>query len=311
MQKGGVQLAEPVCSNCLNGKINNYTISKGSNGKWYVSISYTYDNTDEQLVIQDNGLVGVDVGVKTLMQFSTGESVGNPKLLRKHSLALERYQRRMARRKRGSSKYKRVKKQLNRKHAYISNYRNDLIHKTTTELVRRNSVIAIEDLNVTGMLKNHKLAAAVTDCGFYKIKKYLEYKCEKYGTLLLKVDRFYPSSKKCSGCGHIKENLLLSEREYACEHCGIVLDRDTNAAVNILAESLFKELERRFNTDAARREYTPMEIVALASRLVRSSESTVNEVQRRTTRKDRMALVDVFFERLRKNVDNSTVKTYI
>lgn len=293
--KNLVRLAEPLCANCLNGKINNYVISFGSNGKWFVSISYTYDESSATNYTPNNGLVGIDVGIKTLMRLSSGESVGNPKIFRKHNLALRRYQRRMSRRTKGSTSYKRVKARFNKKNAYIANYRKDLIHKTTTEIARSNCVIAIEDLNVKGMLKNHSLASAISDCGFYKIRQFLEYKCEKYGALLLKVDRFFPSSKKCSGCGHVKENLSLSDREYICEHCGIVLDRDTNAAVNILAEALFTELENRYHTDLARREYTPMEIVALANRSVPVSEPTVCEVQCRTTRKDRMALVDSLF----------------
>ncbi len=163
-------------------------------------------------------------------------------------------------------------------------------------------MVSIENLNVTGMLKNHCLASAVMDCGFYKIRQYLEYKCKKYGTQLVTVDRFFPSSKKCSKCGHVKENLLLSDRNYVCEHCGIVLDRDTNAAVNILAEALFKELETRYHTDVARRKFTPVEIVALANRFVPISEPMVNEAQCKTTRKDRMALVDALFGNLWKQI---------
>lgn len=293
-----VRLAEPVCPECLSGKINNYVISKGSNGKWYVSISYTYDETKIGNETPNNGIVGIDMGVKTLMQLSTGESVGNPRILHKHSLALKRYQRQMKRRRKGSSKYKRVKKKFNKKNTYVANYRKDLIHKATTEIVRNNSIIAIEDLNVKGMLKNHSLASAISDCGFGTIRSFLEYKCDKYGSLLLKVGRFFPSSKKCSECGHVKENLSLSEREYVCEHCGVVLDRDKNAAVNILAEGLFNELERRFNTDVARREFTPVEIVALASRLVPSSETSVDDTQCILTREGRAALVDSLFGNL-------------
>lgn len=296
--KNLVRLAEPVCSNCLGGKINNYVVSRDVNGKWYVSISYTYDETNVINYTPNHGLVGIDLGVNRLIQLSTGKFVGSSKLLRKNGLALRRYQRRMGRCRRGSTRYKRLKFKFNKKNAHIVNCRKDLIHKVTTEIVRNNCVVAIEDLNVQGMLKNRSLSSAILDSSFYTIRQFLEYKCEKYGSLLLKVGRFFPSSKKCSRCGHIKETLLLSDREYVCEHCGGVLDRDTNAAVNILAESLFIEMEKRYSTDLARRKYTPMEIVALANRLMSVSKPTVCEVQCRTTRRDRMALVDHLFDGL-------------
>ena len=148
----------------------------------------------------------------------------------------------MSRRKYNSTHYKDIKKTFDKKNAYIKNFRKDLIHKATTEIVKHNMVVAIEDLNVKGMMSNHKLASAISDCGFGMIRRFLEYKSAKYGTLLLKVGRFFPSSKKCSGCGHTKEKLSLSEREFICEECGLVIDRDTNAAINILAEALFIEL---------------------------------------------------------------------
>lgn len=130
----------------------------------------------------------------------------------------------------------------------------------------------------------------------------------KYGTLLLKVGRFFSSSKKCSGCGHTKEKLSLSEREFICEECGLVIDRDTNAAINILAEALFLELNKRFNTDIARRKFTPADLVALATSLSRDSETTEDEAHRLLTRDGRTAVVDGFFNRLWNQVANATVK---
>ena len=306
-----VKLAEPVKVECLSGKINNFVVSKGTNDRWYISISYAYDNSNQLYGTDENGLVGIDMGVKTLMQLSTSECVANEHINKKHANRLKRYQRLMSRRKYNSVHYKDIKKTFNKKHTYIKNYRTDLIHKATTEIVKHNMVVAIEDLNVKGMVSNHKLASSISDCGFGMIRRFLEYKSAKYGTLLLKVNRWFPSSKMCSGCGHVKEKLSLSEREYICEECGLVIDRDTNAAINILAEALFLELNRRFNTDIARRKFTPADLVALATSLSRDSETTEDEAHRLLTRDDRTAVVDGFFNRLWNQVANATIKCYI
>ena len=305
--KTPVRLAEPVKQECLHGKINNFVVSRGSNERWYISISYTYDDTASLHGTADNGIVGIDMGIKTLMQLSTGECVANDKLLSQHAKRLKRYQRMMSRRKYNSTHYKDIKKTFDKKNAYIKNFRQDLIHKATTEIVKRNMVVAIEDLNVKGMVSNHKLASAISDCGFGMIRRFLEYKSARYGTLLLKVGRFFPSSKKCSGCGHVKEKLSLSEREFICEECGLVIDRDTNAAINILAEALFNELNNRFNTDIARRKFTPADLVALASSLSGTGETTEDDAHCLLTRDGRAAMVDGFFNRLWNQVANATI----
>ena len=302
-----VRLAEPVKQECLCGKINNFVVSKGSNDCWYISISYTYNDINVEYGTSENGLVGIDMGIKTLMQLSTGKQVANEKLLRQHAKRLKRYQRMMSRRQYNSVHYKDIKKTFDKKNAYIKNFRKDLIHKATTEIVKHNMVVAIEDLNVKGMMSNHKLASAISDCGFGMIRRFLEYKSAKYGTFLIKVGRFFPSSKKCSECGHVKEKLSLSEREYICEECGLVIDRDTNAAINILAEALFLELFNRFNTDIARRKFTPADLVALASSLLGTGETTEDDAHRLLTRDGRMAMVDDLFNRLWNQVANATI----
>ena len=306
-----VRLAESVKPECLYGKINNFVVSKGSNDRWYISISYTYDDSDIGYGTVENGLVGIDMGVKTLMQLSTGEIVANEKINKQHVKRLKRYQRMMSRRKYNSTHYKDIKKTFDKKNSYIKNFRKDLIHKATTEIVKHNMVVAIEDLNVKGMMSNHKLASAISDCGFGMIRQFLEYKSAKYGTLLLKIGRFFPSSKKCSGCGHVKEKLSLSEREFICEECGLVIDRDTNAAINILAEALFIELNNRFNTDIARRKFTPADLVALATSLSGCSETTEVDAHCLLTRDGRTAMVDDFFNRLWNKVANATVNCYV
>ena len=309
--KTPVRLAEPVTQECLHGKINNFVVSKGSNDRWYISISYTYDDSNRLYGTDDNGIVGIDMGIKTLMQLSTGECVANEHINKRHYKRLKRYQRMMSRRKYNSVHYKDIKKTFDKKNAYICNFRKDLIHKATTEIVKHNMVVAIEDLNVNGMVANHKLASAISDCGFGMVRRFLEYKSAKYGTLLLKVGRFFPSSKKCSGCGHVKEKLSLSEREFICEECGLAIDRDTNAAINILAEALFIELNNRFNTDIARRKFTPADLVALAYSLSGTGETTENDAHCLLTRDGRTAMVDDFFNRLWNQVAHATVNCYI
>ena len=306
-----VRLAEKIRPECLSGKINNFVVSKGSNDRWYISISYTYDDTDTRYGEAVNGVVGIDMGVKTLMYLSTGECVANEKINRKHAKRLKKYQRRMSRRKYNSSRYKDIKRTFNKKNAYIKNFRKDLIHKATTEIVRKNMVVAIEDLNVRGMTSNHRLASAITDCGFGMIRRFLEYKSAKYGTLLLTVNRWFPSSKMCSGCGHVKEKLSLAEREYNCKECGLVINRDYNASINILAEGLFNELESRFNTDIARRKFTPADLAALAASLSGRGETAEDDARGLLTRYCRKAAVDDFFCRLRNQVANAAVNCYI
>ena len=303
-----VRLSEPVKTECINGKINNFVVSKGNSNRWYISISYAYDDENHLYGTDENGLVGIDMGIKTLMQLSTGECVANEHINKQHAKRLKRYQKMMSRRKYNSTHYKDIKNTFNKKNTYIANYRKDLIHKATTELVKHNMVVAIEELNVKGMMSNHKLASSISDCGFGMIRRFLEYKSAKYGTLLLKVNRWFPSSKTCSGCGHTKEKLSLSEREFICEECGLVIDRDTNAAINILAEALFNELNKRFNTDIARRKFTPADLVALASSLSGSGETTEVDARGLLTRDGRTASVDGFFNRLWNQVANATVK---
>ena len=302
-----VRLAEEIRPECLSGKINNFVVSKGSNDRWYISISYSYDDTDARYGEAVNGVVGIDMGVKTLMYLSTSECVANEKINRKHAKRLKKYQKMMSRRKYNSSRYKDIKKTFNKKNTYIKNFRKDLIHKATTDIVRKNMVVVIEDLNVKGMSANHRLASAITDCGFGMIRRFLEYKSAKYGTLLLTVNRWFPSSKKCSGCGHVKEKLSLAERVYGCKECGLEIERDYNASINILAEGLFNELESRFNTDIARRKFTPADLAALAASLSGRGETAEVDARGLLTRCCRKAAVDDFFCRLRNQVADATV----
>ena len=142
------------------------------------------------------------------------------------------YSKTYARKQKGSNRQLKAKIKLARHHAKIANIRNDNLHKITTDLCKNHATIVIEDLNVKGMLANHKLAQSIADCGFYEFKRQLEYKCIKFDSELIVVDRWFPSTKTCSNCGY-KQDMPLSVRTYDCQHCGISLDRDLNAAINL------------------------------------------------------------------------------
>ena len=133
----------------------------------------------------------------------------------------------------GSANWKKAQIKIARLHRRIANIRKDTLHKLTTFIAKNHGKIVIEDLNVSGMLANHKLAKAISDMGFYEFRRQLEYKCKLYGSELTIVDRWFPSSKTCSNCGHKKESLSLSERTFKCDHCGVEIDRDLNAAINL------------------------------------------------------------------------------
>ena len=179
--------------------------------------------------------VGIDFGVSRLATLSTGERIANPK----HGAAWQRrlafYQKRLARCQKGSKRRTIAKRHVARVHEKIANARADTLHKFSTGMVRRFDTICIEDLNLRGMLKNHSLARAISDTSIGQATRMLEEKAARYGKTVVKIDRWFPSSKTCSDCGHIVESLPLSVREWACQGCGTIHDRDENAAANILA----------------------------------------------------------------------------
>lgn len=224
---GWVRMAEEIR---FAGKIQSASVSRIAD-RWFISFSidvgeYTKERTGD-------AVVGVDLGVKDAIVLSTGEKMEGPKPLRKSLKALRRRARRLSRKMKKSNRREKAKRRLARLHSRISNIRNDFLHKTTTRLCRENQAVVIEDLNVRGMVKNHCLARAISDIGFAEFRRQLGYKAEIYGTEIVVADRFFPSSKTCSVCGSIKENLVLSEREFRCEDCGFTCDRDVNAAINL------------------------------------------------------------------------------
>ena len=184
------------------------------------------------------GTVGVDLGVKTLATLSDGTTFANPRALGRRLRRLKHLSKSLSRKRNGSKNREKTKLRLAKMHLRIFNIRHDTLHKVTTYLAKNHSKIVIEDLNVSGMLRNKRLARAIVDVGFYEFRKQLKYKCKWYGSELVVVSRTFPSSKLCSRCGHKKQELSLSEREYHCEECGLQIDRDLNAALNLVAVSM-------------------------------------------------------------------------
>ena len=217
----------------FSGKILSATVSRTAD-QWFASI--TVDTDQNHLPPAENqGTVGVDLGVSALATLSTGEKVIGAKPHKALLSRLKRLSRSLSRKVKGSANRHKVKQKLARLHAKIANIRQDSLHQLTTDLTRRFHTIGIEDLNVSGMVKNRHLSRAISDMGFFAFRRQLEYKAEMRGAVVVVADRFFASSKTCSasGCGHKVDKLPLSVREWTCPVCGAVHDRDINAAKNL------------------------------------------------------------------------------
>jgi len=211
-------------------------VSREPDGRWYVT--FTIDTADPDLLPDAGHAVGVDLGVKDFAVTSDGERITNPRHMERKARNLARYQRRMARCRRGSANRGKAKAKAARAHRKVRNARRDFLHRASTRLVRSADMIVIEDLAVKNMVRNRHLARVIADCGWGEFRRQLEYKCERAGRELIVVDRWYPSSKTCSACGHLLAELSLSNRHWTCPSCGSRHDRDINAAKNILAAGL-------------------------------------------------------------------------
>jgi putative transposase len=231
---GWVKLTESLR---FSGKILSATLGRVAD-KWFISLSVQMETTPVKESYTCALVVGVDLGVKDLATLSNGETVEGRKPLKQLSHRLARLQRHLAKCTKGSKRYIRQKMKIARLHYRISCIRKDGLHKLTHHLCQSFRVICLEDLNVSGMLKNHKLAKAISDMGFYEFKRQIGYKATLFRNFIVEVDKWFPSSKKCSNCDHKKEELKLSERTYHCDECGIEIDRDLNAAINIEREGL-------------------------------------------------------------------------
>ena len=216
-------------------KPSSVTVSKDKIGRYFVSILI-----EEEIapLAQTEKTIGIDLGLKSFLITSDGESIANPKYYAQDEKKLAKAQRRHAKKKKGSKNREKARKKVAKLHARIADTRRDFQHQVSTRLVRENQTICLEDLYVKGMLQNHCLAKAISDVGWGGFVRQLEYKAKWYGRTLIKIDRWYPSSKTCSACGYVLESLTLDVREWACPACGVCHDRDVNAASNILAVGL-------------------------------------------------------------------------
>jgi len=218
----------------LKGEIRQATISKTPTGKYFVSIlCETGEQCKPKSKIKEETTIGIDLGIKDFVITSDGEVFDNPKHLRKAQSKLKYIQSKYSK-----NKGKRTKQKLAKLHEKVTNKRKDYLHKISSKLVRENQTISLENLAVSNMIKNHNLAQAISDVSWSTFVNMLEYKSEWYGTNILKIGRFEPSSKTCSNCGYINKELTLKDREWTCVNCNTEHDRDINAAINIKNFSL-------------------------------------------------------------------------
>jgi putative transposase len=213
------------------------TVKLEPSGRWFVSLLID-DPTVKPLPPTDKK-VGIDVGISSLLTTSDGQKIANPKHFNRLYQKLKSTQKELSRKTKGSSNRYKARLKVAKIHAKIKDARTDFLHKLTTDLVRANSVIAIEDLAIRNMVRNHKLARSISDAAWGEMFRQLEYKCEWYGRTLVKIDRFFPSSKRCNHCGFVMDKLPLDIRSWDCSSCKTTgIDRDINAGQNILAAGL-------------------------------------------------------------------------
>jgi putative transposase len=214
------------------GSPTTVTVSRDTAGRYFVSFLL-----EEEIAALPpcEAAVGIDVGAKDLAALSTGEKIANPKYLARSAHRLKRAQQALCRKQKGSKNREKARRRVARIHAKIADQRLDGLHQLTTRLIHENQVICVESLAVKNMVRNHTLANAISDAGWGELVRQLEYKAAWYGRTLVKIDRWYPSSKRCHACGHVLDSLALGVRQWVCPECGVRHDRDVNAAKNIVA----------------------------------------------------------------------------
>ena len=226
---------DEIYLNHNQNKIHSVTLTKTSTNKYYLSIIIDYDIKQKDEL---DTVIGLDLGIKDFIVDSNGNRYENKHFYKSQETKLKKLQRQLSKKQKGSNNRNKLKIKLAKVHEKISNQHNAYLHQITSKLVNENQIICIEDLNVSGMMSNHKLSKSIQELNLFEFRRQLEYKCRWYGRQLVIIDRFYPSSKTCHNCGYIYKDLKLSEREWICPHCKSKIDRDYNAAQNILDEGL-------------------------------------------------------------------------
>jgi putative transposase len=219
--------------------IKNITISKSITNKYFASI--LIDSDEPIKVLRDkpiNDIQGFDLGIKTFIIGSKGEIFENLKSIRSNEKQLKKLQKQLSKKVKGSKNKEKIRLKLAILHEKIYNKKLNYIHNITSKIVSENQIIVLENLNVKAMLKNHKLAKSIQELSLFETRRHIEYKSNFYGRSVIKIDQWFPSSKKCSCCGNIKKDLKLSDREYICLECGLIIDRDLNASINIENEGI-------------------------------------------------------------------------
>jgi putative transposase len=224
----------------IEGTIKTVTVSLDPSGKYFASISTEVEG-DNPAPSTDGRIIGIDLGLTHFAITSDGSKVSkyaNPRHINKHENNLKRKQQKLAKKQKGSNSRNKVRKTVAKVYERVSKSRQDFLHKLSRKLVNENQVVVVENLNVKGMVRNHNLAASISDAGWGTFTNFLAYKLEKKGGKLVEIDRWFPSSKLCSNCYYQADSLPLDIREWTCPNCGIRHDRDGNAATNIRAEGI-------------------------------------------------------------------------
>jgi putative transposase len=247
----------------MEGKAKNVTICKTTTGKYFASVLCEIEKNikSKKDGSEIGSEIGIDLGLKSFLVDSNGKKVKYPKFLRKSEKKLKKAQRVLSRRIKGSNRRDKARHKVAIIYEQITNQRNDFLHKLSHQLVSENQAIFAEDLNVKGILTNHRLAKSVSDASWSEFMRQIKYKSEWNGVCFKQIDRFFPSSKRCNNCGWINESLVLSDRKWKCKECGQIVDRDHNAAKNILQfgklsmvrQGMSKPLKRSGRLRAVRR----------------------------------------------------------
>ena len=269
---GRVHCMENVHERVAGARLIRISVSRRA-GRWYASLTVEREPITNQM--PKGGAVGVDLGVKNLATLSDGAVIPNPRALGTKLKALRKAQQALSRKIKGSARREKAKERVARLHARVADVRADAIHKATTMIANTYSTVCIEDLNVAGMVKNHCLARSLSDAALGEFRRQLEYKTARTGAALRVVDRWYPSSKTCSNCGTVKAKLPLAERTFNCDACGLSVDRDLNAAINICVAGSAPETLNARGGDVRRTNCVLGNVVPCEARTKQAQKSAV------------------------------------